>query len=331
VILVLDAQGIFAAVSRSVALCLNTVIPALFAFLALSTFAVSSGIVKSDIAIFALSLVGGYPVGARLLAQKISLAEQVISPKGGLCPSEWRTKAERMLMYCYCGSPAFLIAIGGNFGLYIWLSNALACVAFAIIVNIFAKRDIVGRTQSVANEKNPSFTIISDSVSARPAVSDTLIHAVTSAGGALYRICLMMLAFAAALRVLEFVGIMGILPDSAYAFAEITYVMDLTAPPALLAALTSMGGLCVLFQTKAIVGGQIKLRKFLLARIPIGALSAGICHLLTRGIYPQTIETLAVSRLVLISEQRNPTASICLMLMVLILIASSNDAPSKTS
>jgi hypothetical protein len=300
VILAADSAGIAAAVSQTISLCLNTVIPSLFAFLALSSFAVSSGLVKSDKAIFLMSLVGGYPVGAKLLSERSDTK-----------------RAASMLMYCYCGSPAFLLAIGGRFGIYIWLSNALACVIFAIFANTANMFNKKGK----CDKKPPNRSRIS---------SDVFIQSVASAGAAVYRICLMMLVFAVLLRILEFAGVMRLLPESAYAFAEITNVMRLNAHPALIAMLTSLGGLCVIFQTAAIVGKRLNLRKFMLARIPIAALSGGICYTLTdlsglAAISEASIPAIAAERpLVLITSAGTPIASVCILIMTLFLVADCN-------
>jgi hypothetical protein len=307
VVLVLDSAGIVAAVSRTMSLCLNTIIPSLFAFLALSTFVVSAGLVKGEIAIFALSLVGGYPVGAKLLAERSAKGMLKGTSKSTSCAK----RAEYMLMYCYCASPAFLIAIAGRLGVYVWLSNALACLIFAAVANII-NRSRAMPPQTTANKTR------------QLKMSAILVNSVASAGSALYRICLMMLIFAVLLRILEFIGIMALLPDYAYAVLEITRVSDLNVPPSAIAALTSFGGVCVLFQTAAIVGSRLKLRRFMLARIPIAALSAGICHILTANMVDTAVETAAdVSRRhVLITEAGSPLASVCLLIMTLFLIAS---------
>ncbi|MCL1832147.1 MAG: hypothetical protein FWG45_04450 [Oscillospiraceae bacterium] len=289
VVLVADTAGVFAAVSQTVTLCLNTIIPSLFAFLALSTFVISSGLVRGEAAIVLLSLVGGYPVGAKLLADRVDT------------DSAYAKRAERMLMYCYCGSPAFLLTLVGKLGLYVWLSNVAACLIFAVFTRLFGKHERV---------REP--------VKAVRVSGDVLISSVTGAGIALCRICLMMLAFAVVLRVLEFVGLMLILPDYAYAVAEITHVIHLNAHPAVLAALTSLGGLCVMLQTSAIVGGRFKRGLFLLARLPIAALSAGIAHLLTHSL---AVQTLTTNRAVSISAGNNTAASLCLLVMTILLIA----------
>ncbi|MCL2755019.1 MAG: hypothetical protein FWD35_04810 [Oscillospiraceae bacterium] len=299
-VLVFDAAGIADSVSRCVSLCLNTIIPSLFASLALAIFVMQSGLVgNSSRAVLIMSLLGGYPVGARLLAD-----------------SHDKTRAERALMYCYCPSPVFLIAIAGSSGLRIWLSNALACVIFAIISNIFAER----KPATLNTTVNCQLSIV---------------NCVTGAGKTLFQICAVMLAFAVFLRVLEFIGVMALLPDYAYAFAEITRVMGLNAPSAVIAALTSFGGVCVLLQTAAITRGRLSLRKFALARVPIALLSAGICYGLN-SFFPhdsQAVPAIAgmSSRAVVVATAGNYLASVCLLIMILMLIASVNSPANSQS
>jgi hypothetical protein len=200
----------------------------------------------------------------------------------------------------------FLLAIAGRLGIYIWLSNAAACAIAAVIAIIFG-----GIFGGRAHESPKSDTDYRFSV----------VGSVISAGTTLYRICVIMLLFAVGIRVLEFVGVMQRLPQFAYAFAEITNIMSLNAAPALLAVLTSFGGLCVIFQTAAITRGRLKLRKFLLARIPIAAISGGICYIIVPEITPEALETAAHGTVVLASASGNPIASVCLLIMTLILLS----------
>ncbi|MCL1867220.1 MAG: hypothetical protein FWF82_07415, partial [Oscillospiraceae bacterium] len=143
-VLVLDARGISAAVLSGVELCLNSIIPSLFAFLVLSSFVVESGIIKGEVPIFVLSMLGGYPVGAKLLCDHVRT-----SP-------DRKVRAEHMLMYCYCGSPAFLLMLSSA-GLQIWLSNVIACAAVAVFANIpyFIKAKKVSKTRTIPD--SPKF------------------------------------------------------------------------------------------------------------------------------------------------------------------------------
>jgi hypothetical protein len=273
VLLTVDSAGIAAAVRESVMLCLDTVIPSLFAFLVLSTLIMSSGILRGQLPIFLMSLAGGYPVGAKLLSESNFPDKQ----------------KSHMMMYCYCASPVFLMALH-SLGIWIWLSNALACTVFAVIFGI-------GKSEKPQN---------------KPAIRIDLVNSVTSAGITLYKICAMIVAFGIIVRAFEFIGITNGYIRSGL---EITNIITLQTHPAIIAALTSAGGACVLFQIRAVAGG-ISLRRFLLARIPIAALSAGICHLLTQSI---TVEAIAKPR-VFFTSGNSVAASACLLVMTLMLL-----------
>ncbi|MCL2071790.1 MAG: hypothetical protein FWH07_06105 [Oscillospiraceae bacterium] len=301
VIIILDSSGIRAAAVDGIQLSLNTIVPSLFAFLALSVFVMSSGIIKGDLAVFILSMAGGYPIGAKLLSDSA-----VKNPA-------YKKRAEHMMMYCFCGSPALLVAIT-DFGLYIWLSNVIACIIFAALANI--------RRQSCALRNEHSRQTESQTYN----LDGSLVRAVTAAGGALYRICLMVVLFAIALRILEFTGVMKFLPECLLPILEITTLTDINANPALIAALTSLGGVCVVFQIRAITGKTLCLNKFLLARIPIAALSAAICWVFTRNI---AVETIASPRTA-ISSSGSVTASACLMIMTLMLMKTVHNRETNT-
>ena len=107
-----------------VQLCLQTVIPSLFCFMVLTGFLINSGLYRlislplgpltkglfclppSMGSVVLLSLIGGYPMGAKSIA---GLLEQ-----GRLD----RATAQRMLPFCCCAGPSFIItAVGsGMFG-----------------------------------------------------------------------------------------------------------------------------------------------------------------------------------------------------------------------
>ncbi|MCL1904441.1 MAG: hypothetical protein FWF94_08500 [Oscillospiraceae bacterium] len=292
IILILDSSGIRTAVGESVQLCLTTIIPSLFAFLALSSFVVSSGIVKSDIAIFILSMVGGYPVGAKLLADKA--ADPV-----------YKKRAESMLMYCYCGSPAFLLALS-DLGMYIWLSNAAACTIFAIISNIKKDKQSVDCSSPVNCSKSDNMQLF--------------VNAAASSGAALYKICLMIIMFSVITRIMTFFGITNMFVHS---FTEVTNVINLRSNPPIIAALTSFGGICIMFQVAAICGGRLNLRGFILARIPLAVLSAVICRFITQKL---VIETISNPPRFIAYSSGNALASVCLLIMTLILMGTSKNA-----
>ena len=137
----LAAEGVKAGIT----LCLETVIPSLFAFMVLSDFLAAGGgtgwmfapfkwlarvyqLPDAAAAALALGLVGGYPVGARMAAGLIR--------EGRLDGRE----ASALLCTAYGPSPTFLAGIGamvfGNrkIGLVIWLALLLATLPVGFLV-----------------------------------------------------------------------------------------------------------------------------------------------------------------------------------------------------
>ena len=325
IMLVADTAGQTEAVSKSIGVCLTVIVPSLFAFMALSTFITTNGIHKiifkplyfilkpvlrfnqDETAIFLLSVTGGYPVGVKLLGDRVK------------ADPSYTERASHMLMYCYCGSPVFMIALAGsNTGMYVWLSNVLACFVFAVIANIgkFGNSDIR------CGENKVVYCAAGDR-----GRSPLLVHSVVSAGSALYRVCLMVILFGVIVRIAEFTGIMELFGNGQDYFRALLEISNLTAlkPRNLLgvsviSGLASLGGVCVMFQVAAISAGRIKLRKFLISRIPIALFSGVICRIIL--IFTADGVTAGTGGLTGITASVNPVASVCLLIMTGILLVS---------
>ena len=124
----------------------NLLLPSLFPFMVLSSFAIRSGF--SDIlgkffspvtkflfglpkicsAAIILSLVGGFPVGAKCV--QLLYDEKKIT----------EAQAERMMIFCVCSGPAFLItAVGAimlknvTVGIILYISQVISCIILGII------------------------------------------------------------------------------------------------------------------------------------------------------------------------------------------------------
>ena len=126
VFLIMDGQTVSKGVVSGIELCLKTVIPSLFCFMVLTGFLLQSGLYRllsvplspvtkhlfflpSELgSVVLLSLIGGYPMGAKSIADLLN--QHRIEPG---C-------AQRMLLYCCCAGPSFIItAVGyGMFGSY---------------------------------------------------------------------------------------------------------------------------------------------------------------------------------------------------------------------
>ena len=317
----LDAGGTAASVVRGIETCLYIIIPALFGFMAVSSYLIQSGLYRllfkplflifrliirlseEEFGIFLLSLFGGYPVGAKLISDK--------------------PQYKNLLPYCYCPSPGFVISLAGlgifanpRAGLAVYLSNFFTCVFIAVILNF--------KNPVKKSERNLRFNI----------TQDVFTSSVISSARALFPVCVLIISFGVIIQTLKFYGIERILslfgenaPAFFFSAVEITNAGGLPADLSLLpiyAALFSFGGLCITLQVPALLKNKALLKKFFLWRIPAALLSAGICRLLM--LFFNLEQAVAASASphgeIIPLEAGNPIASVTLFIMAVILIKS---------
>ncbi|MBR7092879.1 MAG: hypothetical protein IKI50_06850 [Clostridia bacterium] len=146
--LLLLPRAAAAGVSRGLSLCAAVLIPSLFPFLILSGFFVRSGLCAAlarplrpvTMALFGLpgccapaillAFVGGYPTGAAAVGELY---------KQGLINE---AQARRMLRFCVCAGPAFLVgAVGADmlgsprYGWLLYAAHAAAALLIGIGIN----------------------------------------------------------------------------------------------------------------------------------------------------------------------------------------------------
>lgn len=259
----------------SINICINSIIPSMFAFMVITTYIQSSclyrvifrpilpalsRIVRADdniLSIFLLSLIGGYPVGIKLLKEDI--AQNTNSPaiaRGHSIAS----------LFCYCISPSFAIIMIGNgvfgsteAGVIVYISSTLANItAAAVISHIYDLKS--------SSNREKTFT-------------GNLTGAVNSASKALFGICTVIVAFNIALTcVSELLKCAGIIvPPIVAGFFEISNLLNIESPSVSLipfvSAIASSGGICVMLQCAAIGGDILKINEFIAARVSCALLS----------------------------------------------------------
>ena len=328
-LMIIDSEGTIFAVKKSVYTCLDVIIPSLFAFMIFSQLLISTGAAdklfyplylisrfwfkngRREFSIFMLSLIGGYPVGIKLLKDEIAYNKN------------YNAIAEKMMCYCYCGSPTFIIQIAGltilgseKAGLIVYFSNVLACVTLAAISNAFSGQKPVLNSTVTHNVSNFTLSKVTNSI------SETV--------KALGIICGTILAFNVLLELINYSGVLNLLEKTGVdkTFCALLEISNLSLFKGsgynlmpLFAALTSFGGFCIILQTAALSSGKIKLKKFLLYRIPASLLSAVYCFLLTR-FFPIAIETEKSADITPVMSSINPICSLCLLIMTFILLKS---------
>ena len=145
-LLILDAKTSMNAITNALDVCLRTVIPSLFPFFVITTMLTGwlygytspflrpirklLGIPSGTEGIFIIGLLGGYPVGARCIAQAYDA--------GGLS----KEHAARMLGFCSNAGPAFLFGMVGSLfeeAYAPWILWSIHLIA-ALIVGILLPR-----------------------------------------------------------------------------------------------------------------------------------------------------------------------------------------------
>lgn len=205
--LLLYARPVSSAVAESLALCTTVLLPTLFPFFVLSSLLTQSctltrwgrlmeglfGLPGAMAPALLLGAFGGYPVGARTVAQLYSQ---------GRCSKE---QAEKTLRFCSNAGPAFVIsAVGsgmlgdGRLGLRLWSVHLVS----ALLIGLFFK----GTPNAV---KSYNCTVNSKQFSGRMAA---FLQAVTGAMGAFLNVCAFVLLFAVLLCLLEQLPFLSTLP-----------------------------------------------------------------------------------------------------------------------
>ena len=181
--------------------CLQILVPSLYPFMVLSVFVVKSGLSEkigklfeaparsvlklpgSTAATILMSMIGGYPTGARSVAALYEIGS--INEK----------QAARMLCFCVNSGPAFVIsAVGAGFlksqqaGIILFASQILACIILSLICGINEKKEPASKPmRKTASQK----------------AANALIASVNDAARAMIAMCCFVVLFAALLNLLR--------------------------------------------------------------------------------------------------------------------------------
>lgn len=330
------------AVSRGISdglrTCACTLVPALFPFMALSGFLSLSG--AADIlsiplkpittklfklpgelgAIVLLSLVGGYPVGAKSVA--LLLSQKKI-------PAE---TAERMLCFCVNCGPSFLISAVGvgmlfskTAGVILFATQTLATLIIGAAVSFNAK------IPEIKREKSSTGGVAA------------FVEAVSGASSAMITMCAFAILFSGVLALVESTGITSwlasVLPVKetlikavSSGFFEVT--AGCLSASALggrdaftaISAIVSFGGLSVLFQIMSCFRGyQVRFKPLILARISHMVLSTAMA-LPLYGVFCETSAAFAPSPPPMHLDENTALIGMCLLCMCAILTLSNGNS-----
>ncbi len=303
---IIFSKAVSLGVKNGIEISLTLAIPSLFCFMVICDILYKSGLInaliapirkilckfynldKNSLGVVVLSQIGGFPVGAKLIADLVKSKKLDLK------------SAENMLCYCVNCGPAFLVSAVGvslfgsiKLGLVIFACELFASCACGFIVRGCMKQQNL--TMQEQSKKDYASIVVTSTASCVRAMA---------------MICAFIILFCALTQVLENCGLYPLLQkiiksEQGYNAVKIfiSGILEVTNGCFVLSSasfyqklilsvlFTSFGGICVHMQIMSIVAPcGIKLKKFYLMRIiycAISTLSAFIC---TKFIdIPQTV------------------------------------------
>lgn len=322
ILLLIDPKAVSEAIKLSSESCLEVIVPSLFAFTVLAVWLQKSGLYRIALkpltlplskllrmdeelcAVFVLSNIGGYPVGAKLLTEMVRQGR--LSQKN----------AGRMLCFCFGSGPGFMIGIAG---MKIFGSAAAGLMLFGAG---FASSLLIASFVRARGE-----IALESSENGYRLTSEAFISSVTSAARVMFTVCAMIVGFSTVSALLKTVGVYALFErvfgssEIFPALLEVTRIKELTPSAYALptcAALLGFGGVCVLMQIAALAK-EIPLKSFLISRVPAALLGVMFTAPFTKSFPPQDIQVIA-SDTAVIPFTKNAALSVCVLAMCAILL-----------
>lgn len=290
-------------IKNGIAVSLNLIIPSLFIFMIFSNMIINSSLCKlisrpfrliathvfriteRQMSIVILSLIGGYPIGAKLIANEIK--HDRMSPKRGTV----------MLSYCVNCGPAFLISgvgigIFNNYkiGLIIFISQLVACLVVGFLASFLIKDEPNFNPKPTVKEKQSPSTL--------------MVNSVNEAVKALCVISGFIVAFSALMPVVAVYAetVSEELSMLLQGFLEVTTACaalgnsTFSNTIVMAAAFTAFGGICVLLQVCGMLNGTgVKLKWLLISRVLYTIISVVIVNFLL-VLYPNAFVCISLTQ-----------------------------------
>ena len=269
---------------QALELCFSTVVPSLLPFMTVSAYVLNSDVLtvfgkmseklsrflfdlpKEAWVIFVMSMLGGFPVGARLIADSVQ--------KGRLSLNQ----AKRMLLFCVNPGPAFVVNIVGvsmlgspRAGVIILVSLCLSSLVTGIISRVFNN-----------GEKSPHFSAFFDT-------SSPLVTSVKESINAIIGVCGWIVVFSALLGAVNSFPFDETMKQWLNMVAEVTGGCGISVrifPLPVTVLILGWSGICVHLQLMTYISAcKLKYKHFAVARIFNGVVSMAISFVLFR-IFP---------------------------------------------
>ena len=260
-------------VIRGILLCGRVIIPSIFPFTMCVLFILKSGVLRKFcflnpvtqrafglsfecFVIFLLSLIGGFPIGAKLLNESVSIKK-----------TDQKT-AQIMLCYCVNAGPAFVIFAIGTFlgsvklGYVLFFSGTAASLIIAFALRRLLKNE--GQVQ-------PTVLMVN--------AADNFVQSTAQAAEAVMNICGFVILFSGINSYINLLSTQFTTMKYISLLLEITNAVTLTENVYIIAFLLGFGGVsvwCQIFSVSKDI--QINYIKFIFFRVLHGIL----CFILTR-------------------------------------------------
>ncbi len=237
-------------------MCGNVLIPALFPFCVLSVFALKSGILGvfkgkfgKITAVFIISLIGGYPVGAKLINDEYL---------NGLFD---KNTAKYMLCFCVNAGPAFIYTFAGigvmqskTAGIILLAAHILSSV-FIFLILIITKKINYNEVTEIRQKKS--------------SIASVFVESVAMASTTLISICSFTVIFSGILELARHFNISATVAS----LLEITNGVINTKNIYFMSFLLGFSGLCVITQVYSVCNKLCSIAFILLTRVIHGVIS----------------------------------------------------------
>lgn len=260
--------------------CVQALVPSLFFFMAISAFAVRSGAALTvsrplrritravfglpypSLAVILLSVIGGYPVGAKAAA--------MMYEEGHLSAEQ----AQKTVYIAVCAGPGFLLNFVG--AALLGSKDAGLLLLTAELIGVLITGAIAGKAVKCDAETR--------SIPEPAGHPELLISSVNDASKATFGMCAMVIVCSAAIEVIAAVSPDKTATDICAALTEITTGCGMLCgryPLALIAFFIGFGGISVHLQIYASLGGlTINKKLFFLFRIIQGIITSAATYIL---------------------------------------------------
>jgi sporulation integral membrane protein YlbJ len=267
---------------KGIEMCLSVLVPSLFPFMALASFIVKSGLSKtfgkpfgkimrvlfgldsSFAPVVLMSMIGGYPVGAKGISALVE--SKTVSIK----------QAKKAAMFLVCAGPGFLINFVGVslydskvIGAIILSAQIISMLVLGILINLFDRNK-----EDDISDKELTFKA--------PPLCNSIVEAASDSSKGILNICVFVVLFSAFTGMIDEIISDGAFKSCIMCLLEVCSAVDLLSANnsvEFVAFAIGFGGLCVHFQIYSALG-NLKINKlsFFLLRIIQGAMTGLLTH-----------------------------------------------------